>query len=136
MITRHTVYADGHPIALWEKSPSEAQGAIVLLHGRTWSARPNYDLQVAGEDLSLMDGLVEDPAAGLVFDKPEGRIVEAHAAGAVGLSEVRAFYGAPLGQLGWRRDDDGVYQRDDESLRITLGGVDGAATVQFSLSPN
>lgn len=88
------------------------------------------------EDLPLMDGLVEDPAAGLVFDKPEGRIVEAHAAGAVGLSEVRAFYGATLGQLGWRRDDDGVYQRDDESLRITLGGVDGAATVQFSLSPN
>ena len=59
MINRHDVDADGHPIALWEKSPSEARGAIVLLHGRTWSARPNFDLQVPGENLSLMDGLVE-----------------------------------------------------------------------------
>ena len=59
MITRHNVDADGHPIAVWEKSPSQARGSIVLLHGRTWSARPNFDLQVPGEDLSLLDGLVD-----------------------------------------------------------------------------
>lgn len=92
---------------------------------------------VAGiEDLPLMDGLVEDRAAGLVFDKPEGRIVEAYAAGAVSASVVRAFYAATLGQLGWQPAGDGVYQRDDETLRITIGGADGALTVQFSLSPN
>jgi len=68
MITRHNVDADGHPIALWEKSPSEARGAIVLLHGRTWSARPNYDLQVPGEDLSLMDSLVESGYAAFAID--------------------------------------------------------------------
>ena len=68
MITRHNVDADGHPIALWEKSPSQARGAIVLLHGRTWSARPNYDLQVPGEDLSLMDGLVEAGYAAFAID--------------------------------------------------------------------
>jgi len=58
MIKRHKVDADGHPIAVREKSPSQPLGSIVLLHGRTWSARPNFDLQVPGEDLSLMDGLV------------------------------------------------------------------------------
>ncbi len=68
MITRHNVDADGHPIAVWEKSPSEARGTIVLLHGRTWSARPNFDLQVPGEDLSLMDGLVEAGYAAFAID--------------------------------------------------------------------
>ncbi|TNF90116.1 MAG: alpha/beta fold hydrolase [Gammaproteobacteria bacterium] len=29
------------------------------MHGRTWSTRPDFDLQVPGEDLSLMDGLVD-----------------------------------------------------------------------------
>ena len=59
MIIRHNFDADGHPIAVWEKCPLESRGAIVLLHGRTWSSRPNFDLQVSGENVSLMDGLVE-----------------------------------------------------------------------------
>jgi pimeloyl-ACP methyl ester carboxylesterase len=56
---RHSVIADGHPLALWEKSAENATEAILLVHGRTWSAIPDFDLQVEGEDLSLMDGLVE-----------------------------------------------------------------------------
>jgi pimeloyl-ACP methyl ester carboxylesterase len=58
-LQRHTVMADGHPIALWEKSAPAANEAILLVHGRTWSALPDFDLQVEGEDLSLMDGLVD-----------------------------------------------------------------------------
>ena len=68
MITRHNIDADGHPIALWEKSPEEARGAIILLHGRTWSALPNFDLQAPGEDLSLMDGLAEAGYAAFALD--------------------------------------------------------------------
>ena len=56
--TRHTVEVDGHPLALWEKSAPAAREAVLLVHGRTWSALPDFDLQVVGEDLSLMDGLV------------------------------------------------------------------------------
>lgn len=56
---RHTVSVDGHPLAVWEKSAAGAKEAILLVHGRTWSALPDFDLQVDGEDLSLMDGLVE-----------------------------------------------------------------------------
>ena len=59
-LQRHTVTVDGHPLAVWEKSPSQARGTIVLLHGRTWSSLPDFDLQVEGEDLSLMDGLVAE----------------------------------------------------------------------------
>lgn len=58
-LIKHTVMADGHPLALWEKSNPEAKEAILLVHGRTWSAVPDFDLQVEGEDLSLMDGLVD-----------------------------------------------------------------------------
>ena len=52
----HTVDADGHPIAVWEKSVKNPKGHILLHHGRTWSSLPDFDLQVEGEDLSLMDG--------------------------------------------------------------------------------
>lgn len=58
-LIKHTVSADGHPIVLWEKSAEDASEVILLVHGRTWSAVPDFDLQVEGEDLSLMDGLVE-----------------------------------------------------------------------------
>ena len=64
----HTVIADGHPIALWEKSAAGATEAILLVHGRTWSALPDFDLQVDGEDLSLMDGLVAEGYAVFALD--------------------------------------------------------------------
>jgi pimeloyl-ACP methyl ester carboxylesterase len=56
---QHTVDADGHPMALWEKSVAQPKGHILLHHGRTWSSIPDFDLQVSGEDLSLMDGFNE-----------------------------------------------------------------------------
>lgn len=55
---KHTVNADGQPLALWEKRGASPKGAIVLLHGRTWSSLPDFDLQVPGEHHSLMDALV------------------------------------------------------------------------------
>ncbi len=57
-LVKHMVTSDGHPIALWEKRPAQAKRTIVLVHGRTWSALPDFDLQVAGEHRSLMDALV------------------------------------------------------------------------------
>ncbi|WP_323756758.1 alpha/beta hydrolase [Roseivirga sp.] len=58
-LVKNTVLADGHPLAVWSKSNPNATEAILLVHGRTWSALPDFDLQVESEDLSLMDGLVE-----------------------------------------------------------------------------
>lgn len=58
-LVKNTVLANGHPIAVWSKSSPNASEAILLVHGRTWSALPDFDLQVEGEELSLMDGLVE-----------------------------------------------------------------------------
>ncbi|HEX7038064.1 MAG TPA: alpha/beta fold hydrolase [Pseudomonadales bacterium] len=54
----HAVTVDGHPLRVWEKSPAQPRARMLLIHGRTWSTRPDFDLQVPGEDVSLMDGLV------------------------------------------------------------------------------
>lgn len=67
-LVRHTVPADGHPMAVWEKSAAGAAEAVLLVHGRTWSALPDFDLQVEGGDLSLMDGLVDEGYAVFAVD--------------------------------------------------------------------
>lgn len=66
---RHTVVVDGHPLAVWEKRPAQARGAILLIHGRTWSSLPNWDLQVPGEDRSVMDALVRAGYAAYGLDQ-------------------------------------------------------------------
>jgi pimeloyl-ACP methyl ester carboxylesterase len=59
---------DGHVLALWAKAPEQPRGAIVLLHGRTWSGRPDFDLQVPGEQRSTMDALVREGFAAYALD--------------------------------------------------------------------
>lgn len=54
---RFTVQADGHPMAVWARRPAAPRAAILLIHGRTWSSRPDFDLQVAGMKRSVMADL-------------------------------------------------------------------------------
>lgn len=92
---------------------------------------------VAGtEDVPLMSGLTPVDGSSLVFDKPQGRIVEAQAKGRVSRDRVRAFYAGTLPQLGWTAAGNGVWQREGEILRIDLAGRDGDLTVGFTLSPH
>ncbi|MEN2281450.1 alpha/beta fold hydrolase [Algoriphagus sp. SE2] len=58
-LIKHTVDSNGHPMAVWEKKADNPKGLILFVHGRTYSSIPDFDLQVEGEDLSLMDGMVE-----------------------------------------------------------------------------
>jgi len=51
---RFTVPSDGHPMAVWARRPvppAVTKGAVLLVHGLTWSARPDFDLQVPGMGL-------------------------------------------------------------------------------------
>lgn len=86
-------------------------------------------------DLPLMPGLAEVPDAGVVFDKPGGRIVEAYAEGAVSRAAVTAFYLGTLPNLGWRAKADVLFQREGELLRLGFMGDDGALVVRFTLQP-
>ena len=91
---------------------------------------------VAGiDDLPLMAGLKSVPDAGVVFDKPAGRIVEAYAEGAVSRAEVASFYAATLPQLGWRARQSNVFQREGERLSLIFLGGDGDLVVRFTLEP-
>jgi len=66
---RHDVAVDGHRVTLWEKSRSaQARPAVLLIHGRTWSSLPNFDLQVPGERRSMMDALADAGLAAYAMD--------------------------------------------------------------------
>ena len=91
---------------------------------------------IAGvEDLPLMPGLSEIADAGLVFDKPSGRIVEAFAEGAVSRQAVESFYDSTLPQLGWNPQPDRTFQREGERLLIKVREGAEGVTVEYRLSP-
>jgi len=54
---RFTVRSDGHPMAVWARRPASPRGAVLLVHGRTWSSLPDFDLQVPGMQRSVMTSL-------------------------------------------------------------------------------
>jgi len=66
------------------------------------AAQPGF---VAGtEDIPLMPGLRNQESTLVVFDKPQGRIVEVEARGKVTRAAVEKFYAASLPGLGWSAD--------------------------------
>lgn len=86
------------------------------------------------EDLPLPVGLTELPG-GMLFENPNGRIVEATAKGQVPPATIKAFYAESLPQLGWKRIGEDEYKRDNEVLRIEVVGKGPATMVRFSVVP-
>jgi hypothetical protein len=86
------------------------------------------------EDLPLMPGLAVQANSAVVFDKPQGRIVEAVARGRLQRAKVLQFYASTLPSLGWSREGE-AWRRDGETLLIHIKGRDGDVTVAFSLKP-
>jgi hypothetical protein len=92
-------------------------------------------------DVPLAEGLVELPEAGIVFDKPQGRIVQMTATHHQGVTQkaLMAFYSRSLPNLGWqarnmdKRSANGVltFARQGEILRLTFS----ADLVIFDLTP-
>ncbi len=86
-------------------------------------------------DLPLMPGLEEVEGAGVAFDKPAGRIVEAYARGDVTREAVLAFYRDTLPQLGWTEAGGGNFRREGERLALEFLEGDGPLTLRFTLKP-
>lgn len=59
---------DGFQLTLWRKAPPQPRRSVLLIHGRTWSALPDFDLQVPGEARSFMDALVAQGYAAYALD--------------------------------------------------------------------
>lgn len=67
-LERFTVPSEGHPMAVWARLPEAPEAVVLLLHGRTWSSLPDFDLQVEGESLSLMEALAAEGIATYALD--------------------------------------------------------------------
>jgi pimeloyl-ACP methyl ester carboxylesterase len=65
---RFTVVSDGHAMAVWARRPASPRGAVLLIHGRTWSSRPDFDLQVPGLQRSVLASLSSHGFAAYALD--------------------------------------------------------------------
>ena len=81
-------------------------------------------------DLPVADGFVERTDSILMFDKPEGRLLDFSAEGHTLLACQRGlpFYTQTLPYLGWRMDKTG-FVREGERLEIRLEQVNAALCV-------
>jgi acetamidase/formamidase/pimeloyl-ACP methyl ester carboxylesterase len=120
---RLEVESDQHPMTLWMKRPAKPRAAILLLHGRTWSALPDFDLQVPGESLSLMDDLVRRGFAVYALDQ-------------------RGYGETPRDDTGWLTPDRAaadaanvlrwIHQREGGLPVDLLGWSQGSMTAQLT----
>lgn len=89
------------------------------------------------EDVPVPPGFTENPAAGMVFDSPTGRIIEAEASGSLPREKVIAFYGETLPQLGWTRISDTEFRSETETLKLSFDlSKKPLLAVHFNLTPN
>lgn len=65
---RHTVQSHGHSLAVWSRVPPTPRAVLVLVHGRTWSSRPDFDLQVPGMQRSVLTSLAAQGIAAYAVD--------------------------------------------------------------------
>jgi pimeloyl-ACP methyl ester carboxylesterase len=79
---RHTVQADGHPLTVWVRQPKAPREVVLLVHGRTWSSLPDFDLHVPGFQRSVMVSLAARGIAAYAVD-------------------LRGYGGTPRDPSGW-----------------------------------
>lgn len=113
--------------------PAILLAILVALSGPAAADGTAYLTEIA--DLPLMPGLTEVDGAGLAFDKPSGRIVEAYARGAVEAADVRGFYKDSLPQLGWRAAGPDLFLREGERLALEILPDGPPLTLRFVLRP-
>lgn len=57
-LIQHRVELNDHAFAVYEKRAEKTEDVLVLIHGRTISALPNFDLQLESKNISFMDAFV------------------------------------------------------------------------------
>jgi len=111
--------------------------ATVLFAAQPLMAEDNY--LSAASDIPLATQLDENVDEVLVFDKPQGRIIQMTATYNTWFSKpaaVKLFYRSNLPNLGWQdvtsgADDRLTFRRESEMLQISFT----AETVVFNLTP-
>jgi pimeloyl-ACP methyl ester carboxylesterase len=65
---QHIVRVDGHPLTVWARQPPSPRAAVLLIHGRTWSSLPDFDLEVPRLQRSVLRSLVSRGLAAYAVD--------------------------------------------------------------------
>jgi len=129
------VPSDGITLALWAREVQHPKGAIVLVHGRTWSSLPDFDLAVKVSRAETSRGA----------DKEQGRSVM-QSLNARGYStfalDLRGYGKTPRDATGWLTPDQAARDvsaalewlaRNRHVERPTLlGWSNGAVVVQLA----
>jgi hypothetical protein len=89
------------------------------------------------QDVPLMPGLRELTDYTVMFDKPEGRIIESVASvDSLTRESIRAYYEGSLPQLGWRRIGPDYFVRQGEYLRLGFEAVEGQDFLKITIMPH
>lgn len=67
---RIAIESSGKQLTIWTRRPEQPRGAVVLVHGRTWSARPAFDFQPRSGGRSLLKTLAAAGLATYAIDLP------------------------------------------------------------------
>ncbi len=88
------------------------------------------------QDMPLMPGLVELADQTVVFDKPEGRIIESVAQiHSISEGEIRSYYESVLPQFGWSRIDGNAFVRGDERLQLSFEDYEDQSFLRIMVMP-
>lgn len=86
-------------------------------------------------DLPIMPGLTEDTNSAIIFDKPDGRIIETRATGALPANIIDTFYNRALPALGWVPVADHTFFRSGEELTYTVITENGLSVLRLNVQP-
>lgn len=88
------------------------------------------------QDVPVMDGLVEQVDETLIFDKPDGRVVESVAyMDDKDAKEVRHYYAQTLPQFGWSASGSDRFVRHEERLEMVFETHQNIQIVRFLIQP-
>ncbi len=109
----HRIKINNHTFAVYEKKHDSAKEIIVLIHGKTISALPNFDLQVESGNVSVMDAFVQKGFQVYAMDMRGFGNTPRDASG--WINPEKAFRDV-VGLLEW------VIQRHSHTIKPTLFG--------------
>ena len=124
--------------------------SLYITCGSVSVAQDQQNVMLADLAIPLMDGTVENLEAALLFDSPDGRIINAEANGAVAAGEVYQYYQAVLPSLGWNVSQDlssgmacennstfcMMAVREEENLTLNIEVNNSTSRITYALSPN
>ncbi len=99
------VDAPGHPLMLWSRRPARPRGVVLLVHGRTWSARPAFDFAAHSGSRSLLAALAAGGYAAYAIDLPGYGATARDPSGWLEPDAAAAQVEAALGALRRRHPD-------------------------------